>query len=887
MPNPPKLFLKFFRWFCHPGLVKPIEGDLMELYEERVKELGKKKADRKFIKDVLLLFRKDIIKPADGSIKLNYYGMLKNYFITSIRFIKREKIFALMNISGLALGIACALVIYKILDHEFSFDKHHENYHQVYRVNNEDITTDGKKLWRGQVHPLAEALRNEFPEVNAAMIFYEKEAMIGIEGENDNIQRYQEKQGITFVEPEFLDLFTVNFLAGDRKTALDEPNKVILTASKAKKYFGLTDENLHGAMGKSILLDNSRTSYVSGIIEDFPKSTDFPFEVLFNYQDQEAVNPWFYDGQSWGEYNSATNCFVLLPEGSNPKTFEEKLENIVAKYLPEHIAEKRSYRLQALSDLHYSDQIRRTYAGITATKEELIVLGLVGLFLIVTACINFVNLSTAQAVKRSKEVGVRKTMGSSKTQLVVQFLCETFVITLLATGVGLMLATVVSGEVEAIFNDQMVLDLFSDISIIYFLIALVLGVTLFAGLYPSFILAGMNPVLAIKNNLNVKQTSGFLSFRRALVVMQFAISQILIIGIFILNAQMNYFQNKDLGFTKESIVVVKLPENDSTNLQVLKNELLSHSSVNQVSFSSSSPMDSWKSSNPIFHPNIEGQDYIGNLKTVDPAYFDLYEMEMIAGESFTQKDPRDHVVVNRRVTEILGFKDPSKALGERVKYGRGRLEFTIVGVVEDFHAGSLHADLDNVFMANVPWNLFQASIKLKSSSGSYAEMKNSLEHIEESWEASFPNYVFDFEFYDDTISEMYALERSVAQVFRIFVIIAIIIGSLGLYGLVSFMANQKTKEIGIRKVLGASEISICNIFSKELITLLLVAFTISGPIAYFLMRAFLDTYAYRVKLGPQFFILAILVSLVVAVLTVGHKSLKVAKANPIDSLKDE
>ncbi|MEQ9008117.1 MAG: permease prefix domain 2-containing transporter, partial [Ekhidna sp.] len=212
MPNPPKLFLRFFRWFCHPQLVKPIEGDLMELYEERVKELGKKKADIKFIKDVLLLFRKDIIKPAEGSIKLNYYGMFKNYFITSIRFIKREKVYALMNISGLALGIACALIIYKILDHELSYDTHNTNYDQLYRVINEEITTEGKVFWSGQVQPLAAALRNDFPSLNASMTFYEKEGLIAIENQNGSLTKYQEEDGIVFVEPEFLDLFTLNFL---------------------------------------------------------------------------------------------------------------------------------------------------------------------------------------------------------------------------------------------------------------------------------------------------------------------------------------------------------------------------------------------------------------------------------------------------------------------------------------------------------------------------------------------------------------------------------------------------------------------------------------------------------------------------------------------------
>ncbi|WP_436514346.1 FtsX-like permease family protein [Ekhidna sp. To15] len=885
--RPPKFFTRFFRWYCNPVLQEAILGDLNEQFEEDLENYGAGKARRKFAWTVIRFFRKDIIKPVSGKQKLNYYGMFKNYFITSIRFIKREKVFALMNISGLALGIACALVIYKILDHEFSFDKHHENYDRIYRVNNEDIRSSGKVLWRGQAHPLGKALRTEFPSINAAMTFYDEDGLIAVEDESGDLKRFQEDKGVAFVEPQFFELFTVKFLVGDSEHALDQPGKVILTESKAKKYFGLNTNTLSEAIGRMVILENEQTTYVSAVIEDMPKTSEFPFELLFHYKDQEAANPWFYDGEDWGEYNSATNCFILLDEGINPQKFEKQLETIVEKYLPPRMAESRTYRLQPLSDLHYSDQIRKTYAGITATKEELVVLGLVGLFLIITACINFVNLSTAQAVKRSKEVGVRKTMGSSKTQLVVQFLCETLVITLLATTVGLFIAAYLGNQVEVIFNDQMNIDLLSDYNIIFFLITLIIGVTLFAGLYPSFILAGMNPVMAIKNNLNIKQTSGFLSLRRALVIFQFSISQILIIGILILNAQMSYFQTKDLGFNDDSIVVVKLPENDSTNLSVLKNELLAHSSIEQVSFSSSGPMASWRSTNPIFHPNIEGQDLMGNLKTVDENYFDLYEMEIIAGESFKQNDPRSHAVVNRRVTEILGFEDPEKALGERIKYGRGSLEFIVVGVVEDFHAASLHQDLDNVFMANVSWNIFQAGIKLKSDGSSFSEMKEAIIHIEEAWEDRFPEHVFDLQFYDETVASMYSLEESVSQVFRIFVIIAIIIGALGLYGLVSFMANQKTKEIGIRKVMGASELAIWNIFSKELISLLMIAFLVSGPVAYFVMRAFLDTYAYRITLGPGFFVLAIVTSLIIAVLTVGYKSMKVAKANPILSLRDE
>ncbi|SNS42604.1 ABC-type antimicrobial peptide transport system, permease component [Ekhidna lutea] len=886
-PRPPRLFARFFQWYCNPRLQEAILGDMEEQFEEDIETHGLNKARRRFAWTVIRFFRKDIIKPLSGTQKLNYYGMLKNYFITSIRFIKREKVFALMNISGLALGIACAIVIYKILDHEYSYNKHQQHYANLYRVLNEDITTRGKLLYRAQTNPLAGAIRSDFTGVNATMTFYDRDGLIGIPDGEGNIQRFQENKGVVFVEPQFLEMFTLRFLVGDQKSALSEQGKVILTESKAKKYFGLSSFNLHEAIGREVILENEKTLYVSAVVEDEPNTSDFPFEVIFHHMDQDAANPWFRNGQDWDEYNSATNCYVLLDKGVNPNDFEKQLETIVDKYLPKHAAENRTYRLQPFSDLHYSGEVRSTYAGITSTKNELMILGLVGLFLIITACINFVNLSTAQAVKRSKEVGVRKTMGSSRSQLMIQFLCETFLITVLATICALFLASFLVGEVADIFKYEMQLDIMSDVQIIYFLLSLILGVTIVAGIYPSLILARMNPVLAIKNSLNVKQTSGFLSLRKGLVVLQFAISQILIISILILKAQMDFFQTKDLGFNDESIVVVDLPENDSTRLSVLKSELLSHSSVSKVSLSTSGPMASWRSTNPIFHPNIEGQDVSGNLKNVDEDYFDLYEMEFLAGEPFKATDPQNYVVINRQMTKVLGFEDPHDALGERIKYGRGSLEMIVVGVVKDFHTASLHAEIDNVFLANYSWNIFQANIKLHSSENSFSEFKHALNHIEESWEAQFPEHVFDFDFYDEQLAAMYTLELSVAKVFRIFVIIAILIGALGLYGLVSFIANQKTKEIGIRKVMGASEMAIWNIFSKEFVLLLTIAFFISAPVSFYLMNAFLDTYAYRITLGSKFFIAAILLSMVIAFLTVGYKSLRVARANPIDALKDE
>ena len=883
--QPPEWPLKLFRWFCDPACAEDIEGDLIERFQQRTK--NKKPAKWLLFADVVRLFRPGIIKTLEGTQKLNYLGMLKNYFITSIRFLKREKTFAFMNIAGLALGIGCALVIYKIVVNELSFDKHHDNYNRIYQVINEDITSEGTVYWQGQVHPLAQALRDEYPNLNATMIFYDRDGLIAVENETGDVMRFQEKDGVTFVEPQFLDLFTLNFLVGDAETALDRPGKVILTETIAKKYFGTERDQLHRVIGKSILLENKQMTYVSGVIEDMPLSTDFPFEIIFHYKDQAAANPWFRNGQDWEEYNSATNCFILLDEDYNAYELEKQLVAFVDKYLPEYAAETRTYLLQPLSELHFSDRIRGTYAGATITYEELTVFGFIGLFLIVTACINFINLSTAQAVKRSKEVGVRKTMGSGKKQLVIQFLCETFVITLIASSVGLMIATFLADQVERIFLFPIELDLFADTSTLIFLGILMVAVTIFSGIYPSLVLARMNPILAVKNSLNVKQTSGFFSLRRGLVVFQFAISQTLIIAIIILYKQMNYLQTKDLGFDGDSIVVVKLPEKDSINYDVLRNDLMANSAIENVSFSSSGPMANWNSTNPIFHPSIEGEDHWGSLKTVDENYFELYELELIAGEPFKASDPQDHAVVNRKLTKLLGFQDPIDALGERVKYGRGSLEFTIVGVVEDFHSSSLRIEMMNVLLVNVSWNIFQAGIKFKTSENSYAAAKGILEHIEKHWTQLYPEHVFDAQFYDQQLASMYDLEKSLNQIVQLFVFIAIAIGSLGLYGLVAFMANQKTKEIGIRKVMGASVSAIWNIFSKELLILLLAAFVIAGPVAYLIMTAWLNDYAYRVDIGPFVFIVAILASIVVALLTIGHKSLKVARANPILSLRDE
>lgn len=885
--RPPHIARKFLHHFCRRELIESVAGDLEEQFEEDLKSHDILKARRRYTWNVLRFFRPGIIRSVRPFQKLNNYGMLKNYFLTSIRFIKREKAFAFMNISGLALGLACALVIYKIISHESSFDQHHQNYDNLYRVVNEFQMTDGEYHNAGQPHPLSKGLREDFPGIKAAMSFYEADALITVIDGQDTKKRFQEKEGIVFLEPEFLELFDFTWLAGDPSTALATEGKAILTRSKVKKYFGLDDNSLADALGKSLLLENTKTVYVSAIVEDTPIRTDLPFEVMFHYKDQDAANPYFYAGDDWSEYNSSTNCFILLNEQLTAVAVETQLEGYLKKHQPAELASRRELKLQPLSELHSSETITRNYRGVTVSNNMLIALALVGLFLIATACVNFINLSTAQAVKRAKEIGVRKSLGSNRRQLVFQFLSETLLITLFAAFIGLGLAELLFYRIEGIFGYEVHLDLLNDSGMLLFVGVLVLFVSVVSGFYPALVLARLNPIMAVKNTLTSKQTSGFFSLRRGLVIFQFAISQLLIIGILVINLQMDFFLNEELGFNDDSILTFKLPEREKEKLQVLKNNLLQNPKINAVSFGTAGPQSSWSVGNPIFHPGITQEARSGNLKMADEDYLDLYQLELIAGRNYESDDANDLVVVNRKLTKLLGFDDPVDALNERFKYGRGTLEFTIVGVVEDFHASSLHDELENVVLANRDWNIYHAGVKFNTSNGGFTDMKTMIEFVEAQWLVAFPDFVFDFEFYDEAIAKQYENEQKISSFFGIIVFIAVVIGCLGLYGLVSFMANQKTKEIGIRKVMGASELNIWSIFSKEMLSLLVIAFLIAAPVAYYSMNYWLDHYAYRIDLGVGVFLASIGVSLLIALITISYKSIKASKANPILSLRDE
>lgn len=885
--DPPQLVLRFFRWFCNPDCREDIEGDLHEILQQNAEMKGSRKAKWIYALQVLKLFRPGVIRPLKRRTYYNHNMMLKNYLLTAFRNIKRERLFAIMNITGLAIGIGCGLVIYKIITYELSFDAYHKNYRNIYRLLVEyNHPQYGIGFGEGQVHPLGEALRNDIAGIDAAMTYYAREGQVTVVGQKGNSDRFHEHKGIAYAESNLFRIFDFDFLAGDPNKALINKGSVVITSALARKYFKLAPDDVTSAIGRTLTINNSTTLQVTAVVADIPENTDLPFTLIASYKDQPASNPYFNDGVDWDEYNSNTNCYVMTSGDVSGDRLQQMLPEFFLKYHGKETAAFAKYVLQPLSELHYDSRVAN-YNKHQVSYAMLGILGVIGLFLVVSACINFINMSTAQAIKRAKEVGVKKSLGARKGQLINQFISETLLVSLLSAIAGAFLAQLLFIFLEGILGYRLEVEIFTNPGELVFLVSLILGVGLLSGFYPAMVLAAMNPIRALKNTYGAQSASGLFSLRRSLVVIQFVISQSLIIGTIVAGRQMNYFLSNDVGFNKEAILVTRVPGSSPEKLQSLKNVILKQPGVEMASLSCASPMAQFRVGNPIEHPSIGKDDQVdGNLKTVDDDYIELFHLQLIAGRNLPEEKNTMEAVVNRKLTKVLGYDAPEQALGDKFKYA-GDMEFRIIGVVEDFHASTFHSPIENVILSNLPWNIFEMAIKINTGSGDFSEVQGIVSRIKTEWDNLYPETIFDYTFLDQQIAQMYANEKKTSQLFRLFSTVAIFIGCLGLYGLVSYMANQKTKEIGIRKVMGASVTNIFAIFSKEMLMLIAAAFLLAAPLAWYVMNSWLQGFEYHVDLSPLFFIAALLISVVIAFITIGYKAVTASFVNPVDSLRSE
>ena len=796
--------------------------------------------------------------------------MLKNYFKIAWRNLKRNKGYALLNIVGLSLGIACSILIFVLVSYHLSFDTFHKNKDRVYRLTTE-WHTETVSHSAAVPQPLGKAFRNDFTfaEKTARVVDYDNK-LITIPGPEN--KKFMEEKGVVFAEPAIFDILDFPLVKGNKKTVLLQPNEALVTEKIAHKYFGNEDP-----MGKTIRFNNLINFTITGILKDIPPNTDRRQEIYVSYANLKDYSSWIASDSSWGGVYSGSQCFTLLKPSVTMAQVNKAFPLTVQKYYSGRDLKEWNFKLQPIADMHFNPD----YDGY-ADKKYLWALFFIGVFLIVTACVNFINLATAQALNRSKEIGIRKVLGSLPRQLFWQFITETFLITIFAVLLAYGLAELTLPYLNALFKSNMHLYLFTSLQLPLFLLALTVIVVFFSGSYPGLVLARFQPILALKSKLSQKHIGGF-SLRRVLVVTQFAISQMLIIGTIVIASQMHYSKSSDLGFNKDAIIVLPLHGDDQLKMKTLKTRLSAVGGVEKISLCWQPPASgSNNNTNVRYDTRPEDEHWSVNLKSADDQYVSTFGLKLVAGRNLYPSDTLREFLVNETFVKKLNLKSPEEVIGKRLSVNGGSHTAPIVGVVKNFYNYSFHSKVSAICIFAGASNYSTCAIKINAKN-----LKPALASFEKIWSETYPEYLYKYDFLDEKLKEFYELDSIMLTLIEAFACIAILIGCLGLYGLVSFMAVRKTKEIGVRKVLGARIQSILWMFGKEFTILLVIAFVIAAPVAGYAMYKYLMDFEYKINIGAWVFVAAIGCTFLIAFVTVGYKSLKASLANPVISLRTE
>lgn len=879
--KPPKLFLKFFRWYCHPKLLDHIEGDLMEVYQQRVNKLGKRKADVKFIIDVLLLFRPSIIKPIEGYKNLNNYGMIKNYLKMGWRSLVKQKMYSAIKIGGFALGIAACILITLFIKDELSYDTQYPNGGRIYRI----LTAYNYKGESGRdvffQAPFATSLKEDYPEIEKIGRF-NSGALFG--AGNNQIKRADQtentyEEGFVYMDQSLLEMLDVPMIYGSLAHCLDEPNTLVITKSKADKYF--PNEN---PVGKLMVINNDEKNAfkIGGVIADFPTTSHLQFKFFITLTGKE-----FWPGEQsfWGATNYPT--YVLLKPGTDVAQFEKKLLKVVEKYLlpfwikdgmadAKTISKSMWFELQPIKDIHlYSEGI--SDGGSHGDIRFVWLFGAVAGFILLIACINFINLSTAKSANRAKEVGLRKTVGSLRSQVMNQFLAESFVFSFLSFTVAFLLTGLLLPYFNMLAAKSLIFP-WQDWRLYPFTIAAALIVGLIAGIYPAFYLSSFKPVDVLKGKIS-KGTKNS-STRSALVVFQFTTSIVLIIATFIIHQQVQYILNKKVGFERDQVLMIQGTSTLDTQIKAFKNELLQLTQVKSATISDYLPIKGTNRNGNGFYKegrNTVDQSVGGQMWVADYDYLKTLGIKLIDGRNFSEDMPTDtaSLIINQAMAKELGLSNP---VGQRIMNWQ---VYNVIGVVEDFHFESMREKIRPLaFRLGTSPNI--VSVKVNGT-----DMASALSGIEAVWKKFSPNQPIRYSFLDESFARMYDDVQRMGRIFVSAAVLAIIVACLGLFALSAFMVEQRSKEISIRLVLGASMKSVFSLLTINFLKLVLISIVIAAPIAWYAMNKWLQDFTYRTEITWSVFVVAGALSILIAVLTISYQAIKAGLMNPVKSLRSE
>lgn len=852
---------RLLRWFCHPDLLEDVEGDLAELYEERSPK-GKLKANLYLFADVMLLLRPGIIKNFQPFNYLINYAMITNYLKIARRYALRYKGYTILNMLGLVTGIASSLLILLWVNNEIGVDKFHENGDEIYQVFRNMRQSEGE-VWTVESvpKPAADLMVAEYPEVKElALLSWLMSRDFGVGDDKASADG-------RFATPEFLSMFSFPLVIGEVEHALEEMNAVVISSSMALKHFGNDWKNI--ALGQTILLQGEYEMKVTGVFEDPGTNSSLDFDWLMPVKQFISYNDWVDD---WG--NGSFNIYFTMDEEKAGIVAERLLPEIKDHTHGASNAGDEELIIHKFQDYYlYSNFDNGVVNG--GRIDYVRIMSIVAVFLLVIACINFMNLTTARSDRRSKEVGLRKVMGAQKGSITVQF----FVESLIFAFVGVTLAVGVTVLLLPFFNqlvDRSLFIAFSELNtwLVLFGIALVVG--FLSGSYPALLLPAFNIIEALKGK---RQGGGSSVLRKGLVVFQFVISTVLIIGTVVIYQQLDYALNKDIGLNKENLLSLRINDGIGDHLKAYKTELLKSTGIKAVTATSGNPVAYGRSTSSA---NWEGKDpakgYEINVLLTDEDFISTMGMTMLEGRAFSEQfNDSTNFIINESALRLMGFEDP---VGKDLSFWG--IDGEIIGVVKNFHMRNMHETIAPLIITCIdPSRSSDFMVRVEG------DVQQALASIDEVTKKVLPEMEFEYQFVDTVLEESYQSEITVKTLVTIFAAISIFISCLGLFGLSAFTAEQRSKEVGVRKVQGASVIQIIMLLSKDYAKLIVIAFLIAVPFGYYFMQEWLNGFEFRTTLRPEIFLLAGAVSLIIGAVTVSFKSYYAAVVNPIKSLRSE
>jgi putative ABC transport system permease protein len=812
--------------------------------------------------------------------------MLINYLKTAWRSIRKQKGFFALNFFGLYVSVVSCLLIGLVLLHEAGFDHESPKGLTLYRVISAENNSNGSISYNAVTpYPLATAMRTALGDQKyISQIQFDKDNLLVTVG----TKKFSENS-VIFADSVFPKIFPLTILSGSLQRALSEPGFAVLTQTLATKYFGHEP-----AIGKRIRYQNLLDLEIAAVIADPPANSHLPYSMLISYP---SMRPEIIGGFPLDQWSLRANGFVYiaLPAGKNTtRQIETTLAAIAKANLPkDEVAQHATFHLQPAKDIHTDQRTAGSNPSYTINNSYLYLLAAIGLFLLLAACINYTNLSTALAIRKSKEVGVRKTMGATRTLLMGQFLSETFLLTALVIAAAAATISLLIPPLNHFLDRNIPTD-WLNLKTTLLLLGLWIAISLLSGIYPAFVLSGFNPIAALKSRISAPKTSVLL-LRRGLVVFQFLTAQILIIGAIVVAKQLAFMQSAPLGFEKQNVLNIDLPDNNRDHSEAFLNRLRSIPGIVSASLSLGAPI-SHDQANTDFNlkEKYSTEKFNAAIKSADKNYLSTYGLQLVAGRWFDETDDRKIArsvpdslqqfvfVINETAVRTLGFPNPQAVLGKYVTFGFNDISGPVIGVIKDYHVASMHTAVPPVLMVNMPFLYYSMGIRFSNNLS-----VRSLAAVEAAFTSVYPNDLFTSGFMDEQIATTYKEERHTQQLFDIFTTISIVINILGLVGLLSFMVEQKTKEIGVRKVLGASIANLSFLLSRDFLRLIVIAFLIAAPVAWYLMNQWLQEFAYRTTFSWWIFAVTVTGAIAITAIAVGYQTIRASLANPVKSLRSE